>query len=508
MTATFKARMIVDKAFRIAEVDNRIYGSFIEHLGRAVYGGIYEPGHQTADADGFRQDVRQLVRDLNVPIIRYPGGNFVSSYHWEDGVGPVGERPRRLELAWRTIETNEVGLNEFAGWAKGAGAEVMMAVNLGTRGIAEACQLLEYANHPGGTHWSDLRIKHGFAEPHRFKTWCLGNEMDGPWQVGHKTAEEYGRLAAETARAMRLIDPDIELVACGSSNSSMPTFPQWEATTLEHTYDAVDYISLHQYYGNRDQDTANYLALSLDMDRFIRTVIATCDYVQAKKRSKKRIQLSFDEWNVWFHSNDADRRIEPWSIAPPQLEDVYTFEDALLVGSMLVSFLRHADRVRMACLAQLVNVIAPIMTENGGRSWKQTIYYPYLHASRYGRGVSLQPVVDSPKYDAKDFTDVPYLDSAVVYCEEEEALTIFAVNRHLTEGLSLECDLRSFEDFAVIEHLTLTHDDLKAVNTAGEERVKPQTLTGAVLDAGRLTARLPQASWNVLRLAKRSAEAR
>ncbi|MBB6672394.1 arabinosylfuranosidase ArfA [Cohnella nanjingensis] len=504
MTTANKAKMIIDKAFRISEIDNRIYGSFIEHLGRAVYGGIYEPDHPAADGKGFREDVKDLIRALNVPIIRYPGGNFVSGYNWEDGVGPVKDRPRRLELAWRTTETNEVGLNEFAGWAKGAGAEVMMAVNLGTRGIEAARDLVEYSNHPGGSYWSDLRIKHGYSEPHRFKTWCLGNEMDGPWQIGHKTAEEYGRLALETAKAMRLVDPAIELVACGSSNSTMPTFPQWEATTLEHTYEAVDYISLHQYYGNRDQDTANYLALSLDMDHFIRTVASTCDYIQAKKRSKKRIHLSFDEWNVWFHSNEADRRIEPWTIAPPQLEDVYNFEDALLVGSMLISLLRHADRVKMACLAQLVNVIAPIMTENGGRSWKQTIYYPYLHASVYGRGVSLQPVVDSPKYDSKDFTDVPYLDSAVVYGEEAETLTIFAVNRHLSEALTLDCDVRSFEGYAVAEHLVLAHDDLKAVNTASEEQVKPHARGDASLDAGMLTARLPKASWNVIRLEKRA----
>ena len=345
-----------------------------------------------------------------MPIIRYPGGNFVSGYNWEDGVGPVDERPRRLELAWRVIETNEIGTNEFAKWAQKAGSEVMMAVNLGTRGIDAARNLIEYCNHPSGTYWSDLRIKHGYKEPHRFKTWCLGNEMDGPWQIGHKTPEEYGRIALETGKAMRLVDPDIELVACGSSNSSMPLFPEWEATVLDHAYETVDYISLHQYFGNPSGDTANYLAKSLDTDRFIRTVIATCDYIKAKKRSNKTINLSFDEWNVWYHSHDADRKLEPWTVAPPQLEDIYNFEDSLVVGCLLITFLKHADRVKIACLAQLVNVIAPIMTENGGAAWRQTIFYPFMHASRYGRGVSLQPVVSSPKYDSADFTDVPYLE--------------------------------------------------------------------------------------------------
>ncbi|NMO96812.1 alpha-N-arabinofuranosidase [Paenibacillus lemnae] len=502
MMNQLKARMIVDKSFRIAEVDNRIYGSFIEHLGRAVYGGIYEPGHDTADEHGFRSDVKELIRELNVPIIRYPGGNFVSGYNWEDGVGPVEERPTRLELAWRTIETNEVGTNEFAAWAKDVGSEVMMAVNLGSRGIDAARNLLEYCNHPKGSYWSDLRRKHGYEQPHNFKTWCLGNEMDGPWQIGHKTAEEYGRLALETAKAMRLMDPSIELVSCGSSSSAMATFPEWEAVTLDHTYDAVDYVSLHTYYGNRDGDSANYLARGMDMDYFIQTVRSTCDYIKSKKRSKKTMYLSFDEWNVWYHSNNADQKIEPWSFAPPQLEDVYNFEDALLVGSMLVTFLRHADRVKMACLAQLVNVIAPIMTENNGRAWKQTIFYPYLHASKYGRGVSLQPIVDSPKYDAKDFTDVLYLDSAVVYNEADDEVTIFAVNRSLDTAMDLDCDVRSFEGYQLAEHLVLEHDDLKAVNTAEEEKVKPHNRGQSECKDGKVTARLPKASWNVIRLKK------
>ncbi|WEG14964.1 alpha-N-arabinofuranosidase [Pullulanibacillus sp. KACC 23026] len=494
--------MVLDKQYKIAEVDKRIYGSFIEHLGRAVYGGIYDPTHPDADEDGFRKDVIDLVNELKLPIVRYPGGNMVSAYNWEDGVGPKELRPRRLELAWRTIETNEVGTNEFMKWANKVNAEVMMAVNLGTRGIDAARHLIEYCNHPSGTYYSDLRIKHGFKEPHRIKTWCLGNEMDGPWQVGHKTADEYGRLALETAKAMRLVDPTIELVACGSSNSDMPTFPEWEATVLDHTYEAVDYISLHQYYGNRSDDTANYLAKSMVMDDFIKTVIATCDYVKAKKRSKKTMNLSFDEWNVWYHSNDQDRQIEPWEIAPPQLEDIYNFEDALLVGTLIITFLKHADRVKMACLAQLVNVIAPIMTENGGGAWKQTIFYPYMHASVYGRGVSLNPVIQSSKYDSKEYTDVPYLESAAVYNEANEELTIFAVNRHLEEQLELECDIRSFEDYQVIEHIVLENSDLKVANSVGKQQVKPHSNGNAGLQDGRLFAHLPKASWNVIRLKK------
>ncbi len=495
-----RAKMVVDKDYRIADIDKRIYGSFIEHLGRAVYGGIYEPGHATADEQGFRGDVLDLVKELQVPIVRYPGGNMVSAYNWEDGVGPVKDRPRRLELAWRTIETNEVGTNEFADWARKAGSEVMMAVNLGTRGIDAARNLIEYCNHPSGSYYSDLRIAHGYKEPHKIKTWCLGNEMDGPWQIGHKTPDEYGRLAVETAKAMKLVDPTIELVACGSSNSSMPLFPQWEATVLEHTYEHVDYISLHQYFSNAEQDSANFLAKSLEMDRFIRTVIATADYVKAKKRSKKTMYLSFDEWNVWYHSHEHDRKLEPWTIAPPQLEDHYTFEDALLVGTLLITFLKHADRVRMACLAQLVNVIAPIMTEKGGKAWRQTIYYPFQHVSNYGRGTALHTLSSSPVYDTKDFTDVPYLESTAVFNEASGEVTIFAVNRHLTEGLALECDLRSFEGLQLVEHLVLHHTDLKARNSAAGEVVKPEESGDAKLDGGMVQAALKPQSWNVIRL--------
>lgn len=495
-----KASVIVDKDFVISKVDERIYGSFIEQLGRAVYGGIYEPGHELADEQGFRQDVLQLVRDLQVPIIRYPGGNMVSAYNWEDGVGPKSERPRRLELAWSTIETNEVGTNEFANWASKAGTEVMMAVNLGTRGIDAARYLLEYCNHPGGTYYSDLRKTHGYEQPHNIKTWCLGNEMDGSWQLGGKTAEEYGRLAYETAKAMKTVDPSIELVSCGSSSAEMPTFPEWEATTLSHTYEFADYISLHQYYGNHDNDTANFLAKSLDMDQFIRTVISTCDYIKAKKRSKKTINLSFDEWNVWFHSTEADKQLESWQIAPPQLEDVYNFEDALLVANMIHTLINHADRVKMACVAQLVNVIAPIMTENQGRAWKQTIYYPYYYLSVYGRGQALKPIIHSDKYDSKEFTDVPYLDSAVVLNEERNELVLFMTNRHLEESLSITYDLRSFEQAEVVEHIVLEHDDPKAVNTKDREEVAPHSGGNAVMEDKQLKAELPRMSWSMVRL--------
>ncbi len=498
-----KAKLLLEKDFTIAKADRRLFGSFIEHLGRAVYTGIYESGHPHANKNGFRKDVIQLVKDLHVPIIRYPGGNFVSGYRWEDGVGPVKNRPHKLDLAWRTLETNEIGVNEFSSWCKLVDADVMMAVNLGTRGIQDACNLLEYCNIEKGSYYSDLRRTHGVTQPHNIKTWCLGNEMDGPWQIGHKTAQEYGRLACETARAMRQIDPDIQLVACGSSMSTMPTFPMWEDEILTNTYDDVDFISLHQYYGNRDNDTKDYLAQSLEMDQFIHTVTAVCDYVKAKKRSSKTMQLSFDEWNVWFHSSAEEEDItknHPWGKAPHLLEDVYNLEDALVVGTLLITLLNHADRVKMACLAQLVNVIAPIMTAPGGKAWKQTIYDPFLHVSRYADGMVLRPVCICDKYDSKNYTDVPYLESTAVWNEETNEIIIFAVNRNLEEPMELSCQIDGFGSYRVLEHLQMSGGDLKAVNTA--ERQPIHTDLG---DTGReednmLSICLPAASWNVIRM--------
>ncbi|MDR7909601.1 arabinosylfuranosidase ArfA [Bacillus velezensis] len=494
-----KAGITADKEYIIGEVDKRMYGSFIEHMGRAVYEGIYEPGHPKADKDGFRTDVQELIKELQVPFIRYPGGNFLSGYNWEDGVGPVKDRPRRLDLAWQTTETNEVGTNEFLTWAKKVNAEVNMAVNLGTRGIDAARNLVEYCNHPEGSYWSDLRKSHGYEKPYGIKTWCLGNEMDGPWQIGHKTAHEYGRLAAETAKVMKWTDPTIELVACGSSNSGMPSFIEWEAEVLEHTYEHVDYISLHTYYGNHENDLENYLAKSMDLDHFIKSVTAVCDYMKAKKRSKKTIHLSLDEWNVWYHSNEADKKVGPWITARPILEDIYNFEDALLIGSLLITMLQHADRLKIACLAQLVNVIAPIMTEKGGEAWRQPIFYPYMHASVYGRGTSMKLLVTSPKYDSADFTDVPYVDAAAVYYEEDEALTIFAVNKS-KELMETEIKLRGFEDYRIIEHIVLEHQDMKATNQKNRKEVIPHSNGTSSANAEGITAHFTPLSWNVIRL--------
>lgn len=496
-----KAYLRICRDFPVGKVDDRLFGSFIEHLGRAVYGGIYEPSHPTADDQGFRQDVIDLVKNLNVPIVRYPGGNFVSGYNWEDGTGPKDERPVRRDLAWMTTETNEVGIDEFQEWCKRAGSEVMMAVNLGTRGPEEARNIVEYCNVKSGSYWSDKRVKNGFEEPFDIKVWCLGNEMDGDWQIGHKTAEEYGRTAHEAAKLMKWTDPSIELVACGSSSPGMETFGKWEETVLMHTYDDVDYLSLHSYYENYSDDIDAFLASSVRMDRFITSVKATCDHVKALKRSNKTMMLSFDEWNVWFHSGAQDKELPMWTVARPLLEDVYTFEDALVVGGLMMTLLKHADRVKIACLAQLVNVIAPIMTENGGKAWAQTIYYPFALVSGYGRGTVLMPNVKCPVYDTKEYGPVEYVQTIAV--EDEEGLTVFALNRSKDQPVEFEIDLRDYDGYSFEKHIELCGHDLKAANTAEDPYNVVPTETGVTvrgMDAA--CSVLKPHSFNVIRFVK------
>jgi alpha-N-arabinofuranosidase len=378
----------------------------------------------------------------------------------------------------------------------------MYAVNLGTRGIDAARNVVEYCNHPGGTYWSDLRKSHGVKEPYRIKTWCLGNEMDGPWQIGHKTAEEYGRLAQETAKVMRQVDKDLELVVCGSSGTGMPTYPEWEATVLDHTYEEIDYVSLHSYFGHEKGQTKNFLAKSITMDNMIKTVLAICDYTKAKKRSKKTINLSFDEWNVWF-SNRANKI--PWSIAPAWGEQMYTVVDAVVSGSLMITLIKHSDRMTIACQSELLNVIAPIMTRKGGLSWRQTIYYPLLHASVYGRGRALNLNIKSPVYHDDEFDAVPYIDGVATVDDEKATLTIFAVNRSLEEAIALEGDAREYADYVVLEHLVLTADDIMSGNTADNpDNVVPQSIGQASLTDGKLSAILPRTSWNVIRLKKKN----
>lgn len=497
------AKISIHPDFVVGELDRRIFGGFVEHLGRGIYSGIYEPGHSTADSDGFRQDVLELVKELGVSIVRYPGGNFVSGYNWEDGIGPRDQRPERLDLAWHSVETNEIGLDEFAKWTEKSGAELMMAVNLGTKGVEEALDILEYSNVRTGTRRAQQRIANGSAEPHNIRTWCLGNEMDGPWQLGHQSAEEYGKLAARTAQALRQIDPDLELVACGSSKPTMPTFGEWERVVLEESYEFVDYISCHAYYEEIDGDLASFLAVGVEVDAYIDAVVATLDHVKATLRSERTVNISFDEWNVWYNPRfKADRSVpdpQDWPVAPSLLEDVYSVADAVVVGGMLISLLRHADRVKIANLAQLVNVIAPITTEPGGGVWRQTTFYPFAQASRHAKGDVLQLHIASDKYSTKDYGDVDIVDAVATHDPETGSATIFLINRHSSEECEVVIDARAFGTFNAESFSTLSDPDVYAKNSRTDQnRVAPQANERIRIDGGEIRVTLPPVSWSTL----------
>ncbi|GAB3756116.1 alpha-N-arabinofuranosidase [Zhihengliuella somnathii] len=500
-----EAHLSLDPDYAVSDVQRQLFGGFVEHLGRHIYEGIYEPGHPSADADGFRQDVIELVKELGVSTIRYPGGNFVSGFKWEDSVGPREERPRRLDLAWHSTETNEVGLHEFADWLEKVGSDLMLAVNLGTRGTAEAIELLEYSNIATGTDRAEERAANGRTEPFGVKMWCLGNEMDGPWQVGHRSAEDYGKLASQTAKAMRMIDPDLELVACGSSSAHMPTFGEWERTVLSHTYDDVDYISCHAYYEEKEGDVGSFLASAVDMDRFIEAVVATADHVGAVRGSSKRINISFDEWNVWYQSRFENVEkidgVDNWPVAPRLLEDVYSVTDAVVFGNLMISLINHADRVRSASLAQLVNVIGPIMTEPGGPAWRQTTFFPFSITSRLARGRALRPSLQAPTYTTERYGEVPLVDAAATY-DDAGAAAVFLVNRSTDEEITVTVSTAELGEASVTETHTIADADRHAKNTLEEpERVAPKPNDSAAVVDGTLTVTLPPLSWTAVGLA-------
>jgi alpha-N-arabinofuranosidase len=496
-----QAKLIVDRDFAISDIDRRLFGAFVEHMGRCVYTGIFEPGHPTADAKGFRQDVADLTKELGVTIVRYPGGNFLSGYNWEDGVGPAAERPRRLDLAWFSTETNAFGTNEFVDWCRKVDVEPMFGVNLGTRGADEARRFVEYCNHPSGSQLADLRRKHGYDKPHDVKFWCLGNEMDGPWQIGAKTAKEYGRLALETAKVMRWVDPSIELAACGSSNRDMATYARWEYEVLDHCFDYVDFISLHTYFTNPQDSTEEFLGNIELLDYFIKEVASIADSVAATRRSPKRIMLSLDEWNVWYKARShSDLRKPGWPEHPPLIEEVYNLEDALLVGGALITLLNNADRVKAACMAQLVNIIGPIMTEPGGPAWRQTIFHPFALTTRYAQGRVLRTLASSPTYAGKASAEMPYLHASVTEDEASGQVVVFALNRHLREEMDLDVVLRGFgRDRRIVTALQVSNPNFKAVNTKDEpNNVAPQPIKSIAIEEHTIKAKLPPGSWSVI----------
>jgi alpha-N-arabinofuranosidase len=500
-TSSTLSRIFVDSRRTIAPLDRNVFGSFLEQLGRAIYEGIYDPGSKLSDTNGFRKDVMEEISKLGVPIIRYPGGNFVSGYNWLDGVGPKKERPLVLDKAWNALNSNQFGTNEYMAWCKAVGTMPLMGLNLGTGTPEQAAALVEYCNVDKGTEWSELRRKHGYAEPYKVQNWCLGNEMDGPWQIGHMSATEYGMKAQDAARQMRYVDPSLRLIACGSSGPFMPTYLEWDREVLEQCYDYVDGLSLHRYFGNTEEETGNssekFVAMNLTMDRQITESLAVCDLVRGHKRSKKQLWLSFDEWNVWYRQRSGAAVNGARKEAPHLLEEIYNFEDALLVGGLVITLLRHADRVKIACLAQLVNVIAPIMTNANGL-FRQTIYHPYNWALQYAKGNVLDLVVQAPAYDVPGMDAVPYLDASGTVNPQTGETSLFILNRDLSKARQVEIAWEDSAPVHVLNSWTLTGDDLKAVNGFDAQRVKPQEFQKPSVSGGKVTVELPARSFTVL----------
>lgn len=501
-----KAKLKFDKDFTIAPVDKRIFSTFIESIRNIVYGSIYNPEHPTADEQGFRKDVMEIMRDLKSTAVRYPGGNFVSGYHWMDGIGPKENRPVRFEKAWKMIETNQMGIDEYTDWVKKVGSEPMLAVNLGTGTPEEASYEIEYTNVEGGTYFSDLRKKNGYEKPHDIKLWCLGNEMDGTWQMGEKTAAEYGRIAYETAKQMRIVDEDIELVACGScaNDKTHPTFPEWDRVVLEYCYDNVDYLSLHRYYNYDPESVKGTLfpagftpedlpCISQDMSSFIDTVCAAADYVKGLKYSDKTINICFDEWGV-FTSQTAKAEGLDWTERnipeKGKRAEGTNLIDAALFGSILITFINKCDRVKIACQSIVIGSVVGV-TEEG--AFRQTTFYPFQQAATYAKGVALRPAIDSPVKKTDGFGEQPYIQSAAVYDEESGIVTVFAVNLSLRDSAEMDCQLQ-FDQVELFEHIQMYDEQPLAMNTVkNPNRVVPKKveLTDKVI--------LPPISWNVLR---------
>jgi alpha-L-arabinofuranosidase len=491
------ATVTLDPDHERGEIDPRLFGSFVEHMGRCVYTGIFEPTHPLADAAGFRSDVAELVRELGVRLVRYPGGNFVSGYDWTDGIGPREVRPRRLDLAWRAIETNQVGTDEFLAWASALGLAPMLAVNLGTAGVREAAALVEYCNLPGGTEWSELRRAHGSAAPYGVNLWCLGNEMDGPWQIGHTSADEYAARAAEAGKAMRLVDPGIELVACGSSFHEIPSFGYWESTVLERAGEHIDYLSMHAYYEEHDGDTDSFLASGASMDAFINGVVATIDAVAARRRTTRRIDIAFDEWNVWYQSRFPGFDTFPLEVAGPRIEDDYSTLDSVVVGDLLSCLLSHSDRVKIACQAQLVNVIAPIRTEPGGPAWRQSTFHVFAAVAAYARGRSLVARVSGQELPTRRYGDVPAVAVAATHDPESGQVAVFLTNRAASDSV-VRVRHPEFGTWTTLgaEHVAADDVGPRGREAAAQVRLSPLPTTG---DARATSITLPARSWTALR---------
>ena len=482
-------RIHLHTGFRIGEVDPRVFGGFLEHMGRAVYQGVYDPASRHADEDGFRGDVLQALRRLRFTAMRYPGGNFASGYHWMDGIGPREKRTAMRELAWHSIEPNTFGTDEFIRLCRKLAWTPMLTVNLGTGTPEEACNWVEYCNCTAGTRYADMRAAGGNAAPHGVKLWCLGNEMDGSWQLGHVPADQYAVRAQQAAKMMKDIDSSVELVACGSCDIKMPTYMEWDRTVLEHLGDLADYVSLHRYVGNASGDTDDYLAVSASIDRQIEEMDAACRWVQARRKSAKRAYLCFDEWNVWYKNMEGNGA---GTVAPHLIEEVYNLEDALVVAEFLNSFLRHADVVKIANLAQIVNVIAPLITD-GDRLLVQSIFHPLEMYAKRRQGAALRLSVEGPVLQGRTNGTVPLIDSSAI--RDADTVSVFLVNRSAGRAAPVVIDVANARLESLQSAEILTGPGPKAANSFEQpDLVSAKGFDGFALRAGRASVKLPPLS--------------
>ncbi len=494
---TQTAQIYLDTNRTIAEISPLLFGGFAEHIGRCIYEGIYEPGSPLADERGFRTDVLAALREQQYTVMRYPGGNFLSGYNWLDGVGPRNQRPRRRDLAWQSIESNQFGTNEFMEFCQAIETQPMLAVNLGTGTIQTAADLVEYCNAPTGTYYADLRASHGYRDPHNVKYWCLGNEMDGPWQIGHLDMDEYARKAREAAKMMKWHDPSIKLISCGSSNNRMPTYPEWDRVALETCWELVDYHSIHYYASNNDNDSASYLALAVELENFVDTMAATLNYVKAKRRSNHDVYLSWDEWQVWYKARNGQGG---WAEAPALVEENYNLEDALVVAQWLNVFLRKSDVLKIACVAQIVNVISWLHTRKDGLL-VQSSFYPFKLMSNMARGYALDLLTKAPMVETPKYGGVPALDVSASYDPATGQQAVFIVNRSQTDTITTELIWQSTAPSHVEQAWQLAGPDLKAANSwENPNGLTAQPVSNVTVKDGTVALQLPPMSFTAISL--------
>jgi alpha-N-arabinofuranosidase len=488
--AALRARVKIDTERVIGDIDPLLWGNFIEHLGRCIDGGVFEEASPLADSNGYRRDVLEAVRKLNVTQLRWPGGNFSSNYHWTDGIGPRDKRPPRLEMAWGTVESNRFGTHEFLNYAEMLGTQPYICTNLGTGTWNEAQQWVEYCNSSEDTAMTRLRKQNGRDAPWKVTYWGLGNEMDGPWQMGHRSAEDYGKFALEAAKLMKWTDPKVKLIAAGSSNFGPGSdWTSWNRTVLEFLRQHADYLSIHMYVGNRNNDFGDFMASSVELDHRIKTTEGIIDAALSGQPGNRRIYIAWDEWNVWYRARGAQER------GRRILEEHYNLEDALVVATFLNSFVNHAHVVKIANMAQLVNVIAPIFSNDKGL-FLQTIYYPLQLFANNTKGKALDLFLESPKYKCARFDGVPYLDVSAGY--DNGSLVVNVVNRHPGEAIEAEFETEDKQFSGTVAVSEVNGPDIKAENDFGKTTVK--TVERSVASDGRkLRYSFPAHSYTMLK---------